>query len=423
MPTPIKHPPRLDFATFWQALTRILGTVPRSDFTHALFTEVWRLASKVGYDPLVFAGQWRHETGDGTSGDYLNDGNPAGIGHTDGGKVHYLSSADPLVIARAWIIHMGGYIEGPDGGWLHDTVYKALDPRWGDLQQSGMMSTVRNVEDLGDGTWATQPKDVYGAKIVSYMHALGWTGDSGGVTPVPSPASAGSLTPKDVYVLVDAGHRETGVGGLADSDPEEEKRTIFLAQDDVKALRAAGYTADLWQEIDHDSDPTMTVGSLDTVALGCAKVIAGRNDKLIVFWSDHYNGGHSPAHVIVPDNRGLTTAYSGGAPTADTAQRNIWDVNLAGKIAHQLAASTGMALWGGSYLDVPGLMSEAECGVGLQGYRLALFAATAESQDKAIRLVIEHGGYNDPPATQDNFTQSCAAAKVAALNAFVKEIG
>lgn len=422
MPTPIQHAPRLPLIQIGKSL---LATGPKRPFETAQFiTEVYRLGAKVGYDPVALLGQCCFETavdGKPFQSDLWNQYlNPAGIGQTDGGPQDRLQTDDPAVAARAFLVHVGGYIEGPDGGWLKTTTYKKLDPRWRFLGKD-QFAKVKNIEDWGGGLWASTatPKSQYTAGVLKYMKLMGWQGDAAAKPPV-SPSTP-SFTKKDIYVLVDAGHRESGPGGLADSDPEEAKRTIYLGQDDVKALRAAGYKADLWQEIDGDRDPTLTdPGDLSTVSLGIARVIAGRPETLVVFWSDHYNGGHSPAHVIVADAAGLTPAI-GTAPADDTPTYNVWDVDLASRVAQKLKAATGMALFNGK-IGKAGLMSEAESGVGLQGWRLALFGATAASRAKAIRFICEHGGYFDAPAEKDDFTQTCAKAKVAALDEFVASI-
>ncbi|HKG25601.1 MAG TPA: hypothetical protein VKB09_08120 [Thermomicrobiales bacterium] len=85
------------------------------------------------------------------------------------------------------------------------------------------------------------------------------------------------------YVLVDAGHRETGVGG-ADANPVERDLTDDMAEEYVRALRAAGYRADWYQrDIDNDGLPRDTDGSLTEVALGANRQLEGQTGANILF--------------------------------------------------------------------------------------------------------------------------------------------
>lgn len=205
---------------------------------------------------------------------------------------------------------------------------------------------------------------------------------------------------KKPRILLVAGHRSYGDGG----NPVEREKTDDLAVAYYAAFHAVGYDVYWFQrDLDGDSDPTMTYGGLDAVALGCRRILADwarlYPDQLTVMLDLHYNGSHSPFHVIVPHTTGLHTAYSNGTPPGDTAQNNTLDVALGEAIAQEAVAATGLRMYRGA-LGVAGIMIEPETGVGLDGYRLAMFAATAPSQATAVRLVIEHGGTSDDPNSQ-----------------------
>lgn len=418
MATPIKHAPRL---TLTQIGTAILATGPKRPFEVSQFiTEVYRLGAKIGYDPVALIAQCCFETAiDGKPfrsalwEKYLN---PAGIGQTDSAAIDRLETDDPIFAARVFVVHVGGYVDGPDGGWLKDTAYKAHDPRWKYLTDKEF-GKVKNVEDWGGGLWASEatPKKQYTDGTIKYMKLMGWTSDK--ATPAPPVVEAPSNVTLP-YILLTSGHRSDGDPG----NPTEKYLTQFLAVDNETAFRAAGYTCDWWQKsLDGDSDPTMTTGGgLDKVALGCGRILRARPEPLSIMLDLHYNGPHSPVHAIVPDTVGLGTAYQGGAPVNDTAAVNVWDVQLGSAIAQSIVKATGLGLYNGR-LGVPGVMSERDTGVAIQySARLAMFAATADSRNKAIRLVIEHGGFEDEPATKDDFSAKCAAATVDAVNAFVK---
>lgn len=172
MTTPIIRKPS---ATLEQAVTWVKNTEPQREsdlLTYA--AELWRLCDKVGYDPAILFAQAAYETGVPGSGPFESelwrkDLNPAGIGATDAGKQDYRAYHDGVDAARVHTVHMGGYVEGPLGGWLEYTIYKFLDPRWKALLEYGMMGTVKNVEDLGSGKWASQPSKLYSAGVLGFL--------------------------------------------------------------------------------------------------------------------------------------------------------------------------------------------------------------------------------------------------------------
>jgi hypothetical protein len=214
------------------------------------------------------------------------------------------------------------------------------------------------------------------------------------------------------YILITAGHCFTE----DDGDAEERARTPKLAEAYTEAFRKAGYDADWWQrDLDGDSNPTMTIGTRATVAKGCAKVLEGRPEPVSILLDLHYNGSKSAAHVVVPDSVNLNPGVTGGAPADDTAAHNTLDVTLARRICGEIVEATGLTLHTGSLLGVPGLMSERETRVGGQGDRLGMFAYTARVRKRAVRLVIEHGGYRNAPALEPRFAERCAAAAVKAV--------
>lgn len=388
-------------------------------------SEIWRLGLKTEYNPAYLIAQACVETGNPSvadnpfwSPDWVNDLNPAGIGHTDSGKQHYLSTNNALVSARVQWVHMAGYVEGENGKWTGSTVYKALDPRWIDLKNSGMMGSVTNVEDLGNGKWSTQPGTTYADNILAYVGKFAAQPDT-----VPGTLPDSALDRSKISVLISAGHRS--IGDYQTADHNEADRTPALAHSYVAELKKRGYkVAYLQNDVDGDGKDDWTdPGTLDTVAQLMNGYIAKQTEVLTICAEMHYNGPHSPCHVIVPDDVGLVAVSAGGSsPASDTAQNNIWDCKLAGMIAAEYQKQTGMALYDSWRLGIPGVMSERDTGVAIEfNARLAVFGSTAQQQEKSIRLVCEHGGYFDPPAEQDNFTELCAIAFANALDQFVKD--
>lgn len=216
------------------------------------------------------------------------------------------------------------------------------------------------------------------------------------------------------YILIVSGHRSTGDEG----DPVERALTDNLAIEYLQRFHAAGYEADWWQEsLNMNDDPTMTVGDLTTVARGVARAIADRDDDLVIMMDLHFNGRHSRMHVIVADNIDLHSVLPEGRDEFDTAKNNTLDVKIAREIAKQIINATGLATYNGD-LGVAGVMSETESGVGIDGSRLAMFGATAPFRSRSVRMVIEHGGYEDEPVQEPTFFATSAAAAVRAIISF-----
>jgi hypothetical protein len=370
-------------------------------------TEVFRLAPLVGIDPSIVVAQSALETSAWSSTWWVTRRNPAGIGITGDPAQNAASKtwANGTDAARAQIVHLCAYVQSDlvIGPTLGDFV--PLDPRWRAVFDAGWNDSVRTIADLA-GKWAVDPG--YAEGICARGNAI--------FPDLPDQGGTVSDLTQPPYVLVDAGHREAGTGG-SDANPVERDLTDDMAESYVSALRQAGYRADWFQrDVDRDSLPRDTQGSLDTVALGANAWLGQQPNTNLVFVSCHYNGAHSPFHVIYPDETGLTTAYPGGAPGYDTAANNPLDVRVTKTIADELAKVPGMnPLFNAGLFS--GTMSERNTGVGLQGFRLALFAATVPVRDRCVRLVVEHGGTDDLPAQRATFTQECAAAFVRALGA------
>jgi hypothetical protein len=196
MATPIKAAPR---ATVEQAITFAKNSNPLIGAeVMGYLRELWRVCARAGLDPAVLAAQSAYETAEPGRGPWESEQwgrkrNPAGIGVGDVSDVGivYRSGRDA---ARAHTLHMAGYVYGanPPGELLS---FKQLDPRWDALMASGMAGTVRNVEDLGSGKWATQDKAIYSANILSYLSKI--TGSA-----IPAPPEEGPKVPADPKSLL-----------------------------------------------------------------------------------------------------------------------------------------------------------------------------------------------------------------------------
>lgn len=407
---------------------------PPSPNTKALLRAHNKYATPVGMNPRVPAIQFFQETSwptEKSNGEYVPGNselfvkwlNPAGMGAPNpGGTAGNPNAAkfigDPDRAAKAQVSHLLMYALGATHA---AAVWKAAgfgdirdaDPRYeAYVDKYGMTSTAPTLADLA-GQWAED--EAYAVGMV------GWANRSGIEYMVP--ANGGGIPVPDVakrpYLLIDAGHRSTDRSG----NPAEMAITGFMADAVVTEARKRGYEADWYQrDLDKDSDPDETVGDLNTVALGIGNVIAARTAKgdTVVFISEHYNGANSAIHVIVADNVGLSTAYAGGAPADDNASVNKGDVALASAIAQNYKRD-GLGTLLGARRGLPeGIMSERDTGVGLDGYRLAVFAATVRGRANAYRFVVENGGTSDTAARRDDFTTKCATAQLDAIDAFFK---
>lgn len=210
------------------------------------------------------------------------------------------------------------------------------------------------------------------------------------------------------YILIVAGHRSTQDPG----NPVERDLTDDLAIAYTKAFRDAGYTADWFQrDLDKDNNPTMTIGSLTTVAIGCRNVLQSRPEPMSIMLDLHFNGAESGVHAIPPSwSPGLGAAFAGDH-TNDIEAYNTLDFRLARSIVKHICDATGMRLWGSD-----GIMRENQTGVGInERARLGMLSATVGVRMKAVRMVIEHGGTNDAKRIPD-FANKCARAALEAVN-------
>jgi hypothetical protein len=353
-------------------------------------------------DASIVIAQSVHETDTWRSHWWERRLNPAGMGIT-GDPVQNLQSPDFETgeeAARAHVSHLLVYALGPaDAGslWFRRTGWSIRDddPRYDAYVAAyGNTAQAETIAGLA-GTWATDP--AYAGKVCARGNAVYQE----------LPDQQGGTVPdyKIPTIVLDAGHRSTDRSG----NPAETALTDDLAIAYTAELRQRGFEAFWYQrDIDRDSDPDETIGTLNTVAKGLGAWLQSQSWALML--SLHYDGARSVLHAIVPDNVGLSTAYPEGRDPNDTAANNPLDRRLGVAIVDRMVRAGLGSPFHGS-LGETGLMSERETGVGRQGYRLAVMSATAPSRVKAVRLVIEHGGTSDPAARRfSDFARAAADA-------------
>jgi hypothetical protein len=225
-------------------------------------------------------------------------------------------------------------------------------------------------------------------------------------------------------IVIDAGHRATQGEGT-DETNRERSLTDDLALAYVNRFRAKGYDAFWFQrDLDGDNLPTETIGTRTTVFTGIGNWIKEKTDAGhdVVLLSCHYDGAHARLHAIIPDSVDLEPATP-----EDTAVNNPLDVRLGRRIMERFERAglgerwkfadrkAGLMTEDGSS-RILGLMSETESGVGEDGDRLGIFSRTVRGRIHAVRLVIEHGGTDDPAARESGFEERCAEQVVTAVD-------
>lgn len=198
------------------------------------------------------------------------------------------------------------------------------------------------------------------------------------------------------YIILRSGHTDATGGNAV-----ERQKTPALAAAYLDEGRKRGYRVDWYNaSLDGDSDPRGSAGNLTQVALGIGRVLESmaKNPLPSILLDLHYDGGSAPIEAIAPGIEGWGGATLrpavGIAPPGDLTKNNVLDLEIGAAWAAHTAAATGYRRYAGGW-GVPGIMMERETGVGRQGYRLAIFGATAHVRQTAARLVLEHGGTSD----------------------------
>lgn len=143
----------------------------RLDFTRDYLEALYRDAAELAINADVLVAQWDLETGCGTSAYWVRDGNPAGLAAFDDGSNWGLQFS-PEKAARAHVTHMACYLGKADvpADWI------ATDARWQAAVDAGYFGSVRTIDDLGNGRWATDPE--YARKLKARYDRYGF-GEAG----------------------------------------------------------------------------------------------------------------------------------------------------------------------------------------------------------------------------------------------------
>jgi N-acetylmuramoyl-L-alanine amidase len=203
------------------------------------------------------------------------------------------------------------------------------------------------------------------------------------VTTVPNSPSS---TPKKI--LLNMGHRDTTGGGTEGGGLTERGYTDDIVLACKTALRAAGFTVYVNQELDGDTDATYLNKNLDWVGRN-AVAINDQFGPIDSYLSIHLEGSGAPGvFAIVPDGNGLISFTTGQPDPGDTWSDNPLDVKLARLLAQNVSKTTGLGL---RNTTEPGVMSERSTGVAEGGWRLSEFHETYPIRDHATRNILECG--------------------------------
>jgi hypothetical protein len=147
-----------------------------------LIREFYRLGAIYGVDAAILVAQSAHETAAWTSSYWRTQRNPAGLGAFDDGT--YVGGVFPngTIAAQAQFAHMLAYlgIEAPPD-------LARTDPRYSAVRPAGFWGSVKVINDLGRGKWATDAN--YAAKIVQHGNVI-FPGISDPIPPQETPPMA-----------------------------------------------------------------------------------------------------------------------------------------------------------------------------------------------------------------------------------------
>lgn len=320
------------------------------------------IATNINYWAGVFqedaqstAGQMLHETGFFTYGADVkpDQWNFAGLGATGGVPGNRYPSISTGVCAV--FVHRAAYFRGAVGNWPQVLrAYASLDKRIDAVVAGGV---AKSLQDL-NGRWAV-PGTNYATEIVAHGALLTATERNTMSTPL--------------RVALAAGHRNSSGG-----NPREQKWTGPLTKSYMDMGRLFG--ADVRTYTPNDGlgmfNGTLSEGANTLNTWAATGWLADYYSEL------HFQGLTEGSNA----GRGIFCIYPDWGDDVDVDVRDTFRPNW---LAHVTA-----------YTSLPGYgdggMSEKRTGVGLSGYRLGIFGATAPLKATTTRMIIEHGSHTSP---------------------------
>ncbi len=238
-----------------------------------------------------------------------------------------------------------------------DGIYRIEEPGYA-YQRAGAESILEVISIFAPGSDGNAPR-AYAEYVAARVN--GWRDIAEG-------EGAAMPTQRKPRVVLAAGHHNTSGGNATEVELTGRLTPLIAA-----ACRRQGMDV---RVITPDEGRGMFPGDLAAVA---AQVRA--DDDLLLDVHTEGNGAGDRG-------RGLFVVYP-DRPDRDDVDVDVRD-RLGPALARRLAADSGIPLRGN------GLMSERQTGVGIDGYRLRMFADTARFKATQTRLLIEYGAHTSP---------------------------
>lgn len=261
---------------------------------------------------------------------------------------------------------LGGKLIATDRGnfWAYDSWYASLDDalyRITDPAYNYQQAGVRTVAQMAPiaappGDFDNRP-ELWAANVTNYMQVWQAQNKAG--------AKGAKVAP---IIAISAGHHNTDGG-----DAFEVQQTGPLAKAVGDACKALGMGV-----VYLTGNEGM---AMEPIGLqGVARKLNGINPRPAIYLETHTEGG---------GGTGVFAIYPDAPGDVDTDVRDT----LGPAVARKIAAATGLGIGGYG----KGVISEKQTGVGGQGFRLGIFAATAPSAADVTRLIIEYGAHDKEP--------------------------
>jgi hypothetical protein len=375
----------------------------RLDFVEGVLKETERLCTPDDMpDFAIVVGRMADETGGGNGTIFVSPifvarGNVGGLGVTDGADEGLVFDT-PIKAARAMVAHMVLYATGDiaRGG-----LKPSDDPRYNAYRQAYGTRAVATTLDALTGKWFTNPNGAINSANrgnAIFKNLPNQTDPDEGEHPVGV-----TIGNRPLRIAVGAGHHDTARGNPYETELNGRKANAL-----IKELRKRGHDV-------YSTHPNDGLGYASTDYNGVARALVA-----------HVNAtGWKPDYHIECHSEGSTPLKCGSFILYPDNGNDV-DVDLrdaGGVFAVKLKERTGIGIC--TILTTsPGVSSETQSGVGLQGYRLGVFANTATLNAYCTRLIWEAGAHTCPhdKAIMDraDFPQKHALATADALEEFAR---
>lgn len=305
-PIPIKAPPSasLESARAW-ARQRSAVRLAEVD---AYLSELWRLATRLGYDPALVAAQSSLETDGWTAEPWRTRLNPVRLGIdevTDRG-LHFRSGIDA---ARAHLVHLSAFVRGYEPRLQP---FIAIDPCWQTVFESGAAGRARHLDDLVPA-WTADL--AYPDQVSAHLTALRDAIQT--PTPTPQTSPGGAALPPGITRLPTGNWRDRLFG-------QAPVAIVFHVADAADYDRALAWyrnpvsRASMHVVVDRDGALTQLVSATRAAWANSD----GKNPRRDIRWlSEVIAKCRTAGDPMTLDDFTLAVAYVGGPTEPPTEQQ------------------------------------------------------------------------------------------------------